>query len=62
VETRGDKTRGETVVNRRGFRLRFEEGPQYKTAVREDIEPNARICLEVDAERFVKFYVERVLN
>ncbi len=47
VETRGDKTRGETVVNRRGFRLRFEEGPQYKSAVREDIEPNARICLDV---------------
>ncbi len=43
VETKGEKTRGETVARR-------------------ELTPNAKVCVEVDSERFLNFFVERVLG
>lgn len=48
VETQGDLTRGRTVGNLR--------------AKRADSAPNARVCVGVDAERFLKFFFDRVLD
>ncbi|MGQ0572356.1 MAG: nucleoside hydrolase [Armatimonadota bacterium] len=46
VETRGEATAGETVPD---FRNRWEKTP------------NVNVCLEVDAERLVRLYFERIL-
>lgn len=63
VETRGEKTRGQTLLDRRGYALRFEEGPDTRRAVPiERPKPNADVCREVDAERFIRFFVDRVAS
>ena len=61
VETRGEFTRGETVANRRGF---FERnvlhGDRYIIEGLEKVEPNAKVCTEVDADRFLQMFVSRI--
>jgi inosine-uridine nucleoside N-ribohydrolase len=62
VETKGEKTRGETVAARRGYIIEFREGPEVKTVVgRRNLEPNTKVCVGVHSERFVRFFVERVV-
>src|SRR5215471_675965 len=61
VETRGEFTRGETVANRRGF---FERnvlhGDRYIIEGLEKVEPNAKVCVDVDANRFLEMFVSRI--
>lgn len=62
VETKGQKTRGATIANRKGYRVLHEEGSTELRAVgREEIEPNAEITVGVDADRFIEFFLDRVL-
>jgi pyrimidine-specific ribonucleoside hydrolase len=63
VETKGEKTRGETVAARKGYFVQFQESRGTRTVVgREKVSPNAAVCLDVASDRFVKFFVERVLE
>ena len=65
VETRGSFTRGETVANRRGEIERnvlrhFPDGDRYVIEGVDKVEPNAKVCTEVDAERFLQMFVTRI--
>jgi len=61
VETRGQFTRGETVANRRGAVERnVLHGDRYIIEGVDKVTPNARVCLDVDAERFLKLFVSRI--
>ncbi len=61
VETRGDFTRGETVANRRGFVERnVLHGDRYIIEGADKVEPNAKVCVEVDAERFLQLFISRI--
>jgi pyrimidine-specific ribonucleoside hydrolase len=63
VETHGEKTRGETIAARKGFMLEFKEGHGVRTVVgRTELKPNTKVCVEVDADRFIRFFVQRVLT
>ena len=61
VETRGLFTRGETVANRRGYIERnVLHGDRYVIEGVDKVEPNAKVCEDVDAERFLKMFVSRI--
>lgn len=61
VETRGDFTRGETVANRRGaVEHNVLHGDRYVIEGLEKVEPNAKVCVEVDADRFLQMFVSRL--
>jgi purine nucleosidase len=65
VETRGEFTRGETVANRHGAIERnvlhhFPDGDRYVIEGVDEVKPNAKVCTEVDAERFLQMFVSRV--
>ncbi|HZP62100.1 MAG TPA: nucleoside hydrolase [Terriglobales bacterium] len=61
VETRGEFTRGETVANRRGYIERNGlHGDRYVIEGVDKVEPNAHVCVAVDAERFLKMFVSRI--
>src|SRR5713226_4845888 len=65
VETRGDFTRGETVANRRGAIERnvlrhFPDGDRYVIEGLDKVEPNAKVCTEVQAEKFLQLFVSRI--
>jgi purine nucleosidase len=61
VETRGEFTRGETVANRRGAVERnVLHGDRYIIEGVDKVEPNARVCVEVDADRFLQLFVSRI--
>ncbi len=61
VETRGEFTRGETVANRRGYVERnVLHGDRYVIEGVDKVEPNAHVCVDVDAERFLKMFVSRI--
>lgn len=61
VETRGEFTRGETVANRRGAVERnVLHGDRYVIEGVEQVSPNARVCTDVDADRFLQMFVSRV--
>ncbi len=63
VETQGEKTRGETVAARKGFMLEFKEGHGVRTVVgRTELKTNTEVCVGVDSDRFIRFFVERVLT
>jgi purine nucleosidase len=61
VEMRGDFTRGETVANRRGYVERnVLHGDRYVIEGADKVEPNARVCVDVDAERFLQLFISRI--
>ncbi|HET6931313.1 MAG TPA: nucleoside hydrolase [Candidatus Acidoferrum sp.] len=65
VETRGEFTRGETVANRRGTIERnvlhhFPDGDRYVIEGLDKAEPNAKVCTEVNAEKFLQMFVSRI--
>jgi inosine-uridine nucleoside N-ribohydrolase len=69
VETRGEFTRGETVGNRRNeiernvlhhFPANSGEADRYMIEGLDKVEPNAKVCLEVQAERFLQLFVSRI--
>ncbi len=61
VETRGAFTRGETVANRQGYIERnVLRGDRYVIEGVDKVEPNAKVCTEVDANRFLDMFVSRI--
>jgi len=61
VETRGEFTRGETVGNRHGaIERNVLHGDRYVIEGVDKVEPNAKVCVDVDAERFLKLFVDRI--
>lgn len=61
VETRGEFTRGETVANRHGaIERNVLHGDRYIIEGVDKVEPNAKVCTDVDAERFLQLYVSRI--
>ena len=61
VETRGEFTRGETVANRRGSVERnVLHGDRYIIEGLDHVEPNARVCVAVNAGRFLDLFVSRI--
>ena len=61
VETRGQFTRGETVANRRNyFEKNVLNGDHYVIEGLEPVQPNAKVCVGSDAEKFLKMFVSRI--
>jgi len=61
VETRGEFTRGETVANRRGYIERnVLRGDHYVIEDADKVEANAKVCTDVQAERFLQLFVSRI--
>ena len=61
VETRGEFSRGETVANRRGYVERnVLHGDHYVIEGVDKVEPNAKVCTEVEADRFLQMFVSRI--
>ncbi len=61
VETKGEFTRGQTVGNRYNMVERNEiEGDRLKMTGIDRVEPNAWVAVEVDADRFLSFFLERM--
>jgi inosine-uridine nucleoside N-ribohydrolase len=61
VETRGEFTRGETVANRHGMVERnVLHGDHYVIEGIDKIAPNAKVCVDVDADRFLQLFVSRI--
>jgi purine nucleosidase len=61
VETHGEFTRGETVANRHGYVERnVLVGDHYTITGLDQVAPNARVCLNVDAARFLRLFVSRI--
>jgi inosine-uridine nucleoside N-ribohydrolase len=61
VETRGEYTRGQTVGNRHNMVERNElRGDRYVMVGIDKLEPNSKVAVEVEAERFLTLFVERI--
>ena len=61
VETRGEFTRGETVANRHGYVERnVLHGDRYVIEGADKVQPNAKVCTDVQAERFLQLFVSRI--
>jgi purine nucleosidase len=61
VETRGEFTRGETVGNRHGQTERnVVHGDHYVIEGVDKVTPNAKVCVDVDADRFLQLFVSRI--
>ena len=61
VETRGEFTRGETVANRHGTVERnVLHGDRYIIEGLDKVEPNAKVCVDVEADRFLQMFVSRI--
>src|SRR5256886_41090 len=61
VETRGEFTRGETVANRRGeIERNVLHGDRYVIEGLDKVEPNAKVCIDVQADRFLQLFVSRI--
>ena len=61
VETRGEFTRGETVANRRNAVERnVLHGDRYIIEGLDHVEPNAKVCVDVDADRFLQQFISRI--
>ena len=61
VETKGEFTRGETVANRRGYIERnVLHGDRYVIEGADKVSPNAKVCVDVDAGRFLQLFVSRI--
>jgi inosine-uridine nucleoside N-ribohydrolase len=61
VETRGEFTRAETVANRHGYVERnVLHGDRYVIEGADKVEPNAKVCTDVEAERFLQLFISRI--
>jgi inosine-uridine nucleoside N-ribohydrolase len=61
VETKGEFTRGETVANRMGNNEKnVLHGDHYEIEGYDRLEPNARVCLDADATRFLNLFISRI--
>ncbi len=61
VETRGEFTRGETVGNRRGgVEHNVLHGDRYVIEGVDPVKPNAKVCVDVDADRLLQLFVSRI--
>jgi inosine-uridine nucleoside N-ribohydrolase len=61
VETRGEFTRGETVGNRQGYVERnVLHGDHYEIEGADKVVPNAKVCVDVDADRFLQLFSSRI--
>ena len=61
VETRGEFTRGETVANRNGYIERnVLHGDHYVIEGVDKVTPNAKVCVDVEADRFLQLFVSRI--
>ncbi len=61
VETRGQFTRGETVANRRNSVERnVLHGDRYWIEGIDQVQPNAKVCVGSNAEKFLKMFVSRI--
>jgi inosine-uridine nucleoside N-ribohydrolase len=61
VETKGEFTRGETVANRMGSNEKnVLHGDHYEIEGVIELNPNARVCLASDADRFLQMFVSRI--
>jgi purine nucleosidase len=61
VETRGEFTRGETVANRQGYiEKNVLHGDRFIIEGLEKVEPNAKVCTEVQADHFLQLFVARI--
>ena len=61
VETRGEFTRGETVGNRRGgVERNVLHGDHYVIEGIDPVKPNAKVCVDVEADRLLQLFVSRI--
>jgi len=65
VETRGEFTRGETVANRRNEIERnvlrhIADGDRYVIEGLDTVVPNAKVCIDVKADKFLELFVSRL--
>ena len=65
IETCGEFTRGQTVANRRNefeknVLHHFPSGDRYVIEGLEKVEPNAKVCTDVNAEKFLELFVSRM--
>lgn len=61
VETKGEFTRGETVANRHGYIERnVLHGDRYVIEGVDRVTPNAKVCVDVEADRFLQLFVSRI--
>jgi inosine-uridine nucleoside N-ribohydrolase len=61
VETRGEFTRGETVANRNGYNENnVLHGDHYEIDGLIPLQPNARVCLAADRDRFMQLFLSRI--
>jgi purine nucleosidase len=65
VETRGEYSRGETVANRRNEVERnvlhhFADGDRYVIEGIDKVTPNAKVCVDVQAGKFLQLFVSRI--
>jgi purine nucleosidase len=61
IETRGEFTRGETVANRNGYVERnVLHGDHYVIEGVDKVTPNAKVCTDVEADRFLQLFVSRI--
>ncbi len=61
VETKGEFTRGETVGNRHGdIERNVLHGDRYIIEGVDKVEPNAKVCVDVDADRLLQLFVSRI--
>src|SRR5207249_9470331 len=62
VELKGTHTRGQTVAWLSGRRERLESRGDHDDVVgMEEVEGNVDVAIDVDAERFLELFLERVL-
>lgn len=61
VETKGEFTRGETVASRMGYNeMNVLHGDHYEIDGLTPLHPNARVCTNSDAGRFVRLFIGRI--
>src|SRR3984957_3729564 len=61
VETRGEFISGETKANRRGdVERKVLHGDRYVIEGVDKVAPNAKVCVDVDADRFLELFVSRI--
>src|SRR5205807_8503679 len=61
VETPGEFTRGQTVANRHGAVERnVLHDDHYVIEAVDKVAANAKVCVDVDADRFLQLFVSRI--